>query len=101
MGKNKPLFDYSLGVDLTITDLLFGDNFADELRRVLRKLPIIHGGDQGCHKKVSIRTNDTEITGKCDCGTFVLYPPRLDRGKMYMAVTFKENQNGKDNNRSK
>lgn len=60
--------------------------FFEDFWKHLVSLKNIHGGKNGCHKLINIKTNKTEITFQCDCQTIIIYPPRKDRDNSYMTV---------------
>ena len=88
----KPDFDYSFG--LRVLD--FSLNPSALFDKIKSKKFIC----SKCHNLITVKTNKTELTFKCNCGTLIVYPERPDRdnGHLVRFVSKKEKvfNNGKN-----
>ena len=72
----KPKFDYSFG--LRVMD--FSINPSALWDKIKQKNLIC----SKCHNLITVKTNETELTFKCNCGTLIIYPERADRDNGYL-----------------
>jgi len=96
MSDKEPSFDYSFN-GLSGAELTFNkDAILDRLNSI--KIVCLN---PRCKKKIKFYFKDKGITGKCDCGTHLIYPKRSDRGNAYGYRFVSKSEVLKDGRRSK
>lgn len=83
----KPTFDYIFGLDVPVYKAMMDpEGFLEAFIKKVEESKFVHGGKRGCHKRIKIKRNKTELTFQCHCMTVIVYPPRADRDNSHLVV---------------